>query len=139
MERVEWGNGSEGEGRERRGGEDKGRETGDEEIELNPSGEICLSSILTILRAVSVSELEGGRTTESCRPMLVESHFCSPSLKTLSTVTVRTIELEGTIGGEERVGVRERVRGEVERVGESEDEDGDEGDKGDDGDFEGEG
>lgn len=68
--------------------------------------------------------------------MIIESHFCSSSLATFSTVTV------STIGGEERVGERERVGvgGEGERVRESkEEEEGDEGDKGDEGDFEGEG
>ena len=43
MERVEWDNGSEGGGRERRGGEDIGRETGDEEIDPDVVGVICLS------------------------------------------------------------------------------------------------
>ena len=40
---MERGNGSEGGGRERRGGEDKGRETGDEEIKPEARGVICLS------------------------------------------------------------------------------------------------
>ena len=93
-----------------------------------------LPSILTMLCVVCVSELEGGKTTESRRLILIESHFSSSSLATFCTVTVSTIELEGTIGGEERVGERERVGGEGERVGESEEEE-----EGDEGDFEGEG
>jgi hypothetical protein len=134
VERVERGNGRVGGGRERRGGEDKGRETGDKVIDPEESGVICLSlllpSLATILRVVSKSDK--GRATESRRPMLVESNFSSSSLATFCTVTVSTIELKGTIGGEEGVGVRERV-GEGERVGKSEEEEGDEGD------FEGEG
>ena len=135
---MERGNGSEGGGRERRGGDGKGRETGDKEIEPEASGVICLSlllpSILTILCVVCVSELEGSRTTESRRRMLIESDFCSFSPATFSIVTVLTIELEGTIRGGKRVGERERVGGEGERVGESEEEE-----EGDEGDFEGEG
>jgi hypothetical protein len=137
VERVERGNGREGGGRERRGGDEKGRERGDKEIVPDASGVICssllLPSILTILRVVSLSELEGGRTTESRRPILIESCFCSTSLATFSTIIVSTFEVEGTIGGEERVGERERGGGEGEREGESEEEEGDAGD------FEGEG
>jgi hypothetical protein len=57
--------------------------------------------------------------------MLIESNFCSFSVTTLLTVTVFTIELVGTIGGEERVGVDTDGKEEEEEEEEEEDERGD--------------
>ena len=56
--------------------------------------------------------------------MLIKSQFCSSSLATLSTVTVSGMELGGTIGGEERVGVDENCKIEEEEEVDERGEDG---------------